>query len=241
MESQRCEGRGGGQPPGEKWVIFSGSGLPGPRSDRGPVHREAPPGLPQHLPGEEQSLPEAHAESQRCEGRGGGQPASMAWTPAQVQVPAREGRVPRARNFAAVAATEVASSGKMVQTFPFTDLVTSTACERATWSPSGAKGGGGVHQPREMCVDFSGTGLHCPRREWSPVHREAASDLPPHRSGHERWLPQSQAKPQCLEVRGGGSGPCRSISSKVRRRRRRAARACPPRKTRVPQGEYTGD
>ena len=133
----------------------------------------------------------------------------------------------------------------MVQTFPFTDLVTSSACERATWSPSAAKGGG-VHQPREMCVDFSGTGLHCPRRERSPVHREAASDLPPHRSGHKRWLPQSQAKPQCLEVRGGRVRSLQLHLQQGEEEEEEEEKSCtsvspPLRKTHVPQGEYTRD
>ena len=75
----------------------------------------------------------------------------------------REDQVPRARNFAASAATGVTLSGSRVQTLPNTDLVTSSPCQRPTWSPTGAKGGwGGVCLPPGRGVESCGRSVSPP-------------------------------------------------------------------------------
>ena len=108
----------------------------------------------------------------------------------------------RARNFAAAQATQVASSGMVVQTFPFSDLVTSSACDLPTWSPRGAKGGVVqlprwpglrlLHRPigkyQQRRASSEGSELHSQRCHRSAAFREAGPDPPLHRSGHEQCL-----------------------------------------------------
>ena len=70
-----------------------------------------------------------------CEVRGGltlGQAAAWADT-------SGSGPISTSHNFAAIAAILVPFSGKVSQTFPCMNLVTSSPCDMCTWSPKGVK------------------------------------------------------------------------------------------------------
>ena len=123
----------------------------------------------------------------------------------------------RARNFAAAQATQVASSGMVVQTFPFSDLVTSSACDLPTWSPRGAKGGVVqlprwpglrlLHRPigkyQQRRASSEGSELRGRSSHPGGVFRDDGPDLPLHRSGDEHCLPEALVESQPCEVRGG--------------------------------------
>ena len=69
-------------------------------------------------------------EPQGCEVRGGlTLEQAAAWTDTS-----GSGRISTSHNFAAVAAILVPFSGKVSQTFPYMNLVTSSPCGMHTWS-----------------------------------------------------------------------------------------------------------
>ena len=143
MEPQSHELRGGSDPrTGRclgrhqwKWSNFDVTQLCGRCSDFGAVFRKGVPDLSLYESGYEQSLWHANVEPQSHELRGGltlGQAAAWADT-------SGSGQISTSHNFAAVAAILVPFSGKVSQTFPCMNLVTSSPCDMRTWSPRGVK------------------------------------------------------------------------------------------------------